>query len=131
MTILPNWRAQLDQRQQKEIAFAELYARDYNHGTTGHNALLLINRLTELLDIAAGLKEVPPPPNPDDLVLSFGKYIGKTLPEVLRIDRGYLEWLAREGRDQDLRLAAAAVLRGPVMPMPLDAAPAADEEVPF
>jgi hypothetical protein len=60
MTInLTTWRAQLDERQRKQIAFAEVYVAEFNHGTVGHNDLVLIAKLAELLDVAAGLKEPP------------------------------------------------------------------------
>lgn len=36
-------------RQRKEIAFARLYARDFGHGTSGHNALIIISRLADML----------------------------------------------------------------------------------
>ncbi len=44
------WLQALDERQQKEIAFAILYARDFHHGTTGHNSLMILARLAVLLD---------------------------------------------------------------------------------
>jgi hypothetical protein len=72
MTIDANWREQLDDRQQKEVAFAELYAKDFKHGTTSHNQFLLIARLALLLDVAAGVRELPQPPAGGDLVLTLG-----------------------------------------------------------
>jgi hypothetical protein len=45
-----NWRDVLDNRQRKEVEFSESYARDYGHGTTGHNALMLIAKMSEMLD---------------------------------------------------------------------------------
>lgn len=129
------WREQLTERERMQIAWAETYAASFRHGATGHNDMLLIARLAELLDVAAGIRDQPPPAEASDLVLSFGKYHGLTLSQVLRADRGYLEWLAREGRDAEVRQAAAAVLRGPMLPLPLDdappAAPAEDGELPF
>ncbi len=114
MTITTDWRDTLiDDRQRKEIGLAEVYARDFNHGTTGHNQLMLIARLTELLDAATGVKELPPPPEPADVRLTFGKYNGRTLGDLLTFDYGYLEWLAREARDEVLRSAASQVLALP------------------
>jgi len=52
-SVPASWRQMLDERQRKAIAFAETYVRDFNHGTVGHNDLVLIARLAELLDIAA------------------------------------------------------------------------------
>lgn len=44
------WPTILDDRQRKELALARLYAKDFAHGTTGHNQLMLINKLGEMLD---------------------------------------------------------------------------------
>lgn len=48
-----NWRLLFDERQRKEIEFAQVYGKDFGHGTTGHNQLLIIARLAELLDSLA------------------------------------------------------------------------------
>lgn len=45
-----NWTQELDERQRKELELARLYAKDFAHGTTGHNQLMLIAKLAELLD---------------------------------------------------------------------------------
>jgi hypothetical protein len=116
MTELSSWRETLiDDRQRKEIAFSELYATEYNHGTTGHNQLLLIARLAELIDVAIGAKQLPPPPAPAKICLTFGKHSGRTLGELFSIDPGYLEWLAREARDGALQVAAQQVLAQPIV----------------
>lgn len=48
---LTEWRRDyFDDRQQKEIRLAQVYAEEFGHGTDGHGRLLLINRLAELLD---------------------------------------------------------------------------------
>lgn len=44
------WFDTLDERQQKEVRFAREYADRYSHGTDGHNRLLLVARLADLLD---------------------------------------------------------------------------------
>ena len=44
------WYEILSEREQKEIAFARLYAESFGHGTDGHTRLLLIARLDVLLD---------------------------------------------------------------------------------
>ena len=46
------WMQGFDERQRKEIAFSVLYARQFGHGTDGHNAKLIIARLVELLENA-------------------------------------------------------------------------------
>lgn len=45
-----NWRNELDEHQRNEVAFAEVYADRFSHGTDGHNRLLLIAKMAELLD---------------------------------------------------------------------------------
>lgn len=45
-----HWRKLLDERQIKELDLSVLYASDFHHGTTGHNQLMLIAKLSEILD---------------------------------------------------------------------------------
>ena len=45
------WESAFSEREQKEIKFARLYAKDFAHGTTGHNALIVIAKMAEALDI--------------------------------------------------------------------------------
>jgi hypothetical protein len=45
-----DWTQELDERQQKELKLARLYAKDFAHGTDGHHRLLLIAKLADLLD---------------------------------------------------------------------------------
>lgn len=40
------------------------------------------------------------------LILTFGKYAGRALAEVLQADRPYVEWLAAEGRDEEVKISA-------------------------
>jgi hypothetical protein len=49
-TGMPYWFNELDARQQSEVRFAREYADRYSHGTDGHNRLLLLARLADLLD---------------------------------------------------------------------------------
>jgi hypothetical protein len=44
-----DWLNELDERQRKEVAFACVYRDHYAHGTDGHNRLLLIAKLFDLL----------------------------------------------------------------------------------
>jgi len=112
--IPATWRDALDERQRKQIAFAETYIRDFNHGAIGHNDYILIAKLAEILDVAAGSKEPPKQVEPHEVRIMFGKaHYGQTLGEILRVDWGYVEWLAREGRDEAIRAAAAAMLASP------------------
>jgi len=46
---LGNWLDNFDDRQQKEIGLAHEYVNNYNHGTTGHNALVIIAKMANLL----------------------------------------------------------------------------------
>lgn len=129
-----NWRTQhLTDRQQKELAFAELYMRDFNHGATGHNLYVLIDRLSLLLDAATGVRELPAPPEGGDLVLTFGKYRDLSLGEIWRRDPGYVEWLADNARDLDVRAAAQALLAPPEAAAAPDAGEQAETsgDIPF
>ena len=45
----PLWKKLLDERQQKELEFAELYVAEFHHGTDGHSRLMLLAKLSELL----------------------------------------------------------------------------------
>lgn len=49
---MSGWQDNLDERQRKEVALARIYAADFAHGTDGHNRLLLIAKLADLLDEA-------------------------------------------------------------------------------
>ncbi|MDH5107185.1 hypothetical protein OQI89_15250 [Lentilactobacillus diolivorans] len=42
--------------------------------------------------------------------LTFGKYKGKTLGEALKENRGYVEWLLKNARDESVKKAAEMVL---------------------
>lgn len=44
------WEELLDARQLQEVHLSRVYARDFQHGTTGHNQLMLIDRLAKILD---------------------------------------------------------------------------------
>lgn len=46
-----DWRSALDLRQRQEVQFARSYdTLDYRHGTDGHSRLMLISRLSGILD---------------------------------------------------------------------------------
>jgi len=45
-----NWREFFDDRQLKEIEFSMVYLNQFGHGTDGHNAKLIIARMSTLLD---------------------------------------------------------------------------------
>lgn len=47
------WYQRLDERQRKEVDLACVYAREYAHGTAGHNQYMLIAALVKMLDEAA------------------------------------------------------------------------------
>jgi hypothetical protein len=44
------WRDTLDERELKEVELALLYAKEFHHGTNGHNRLMLIAKLAKMLD---------------------------------------------------------------------------------
>ncbi len=45
-----HWEELLDDRQVLELQLAQVYERDYHHGTVGHTAYMLIARLSQILD---------------------------------------------------------------------------------
>lgn len=49
LTSGSQWGTLFDDRQMKEIKLSCLYARDFNHGTDGHNAKLIIAKFVEVL----------------------------------------------------------------------------------
>lgn len=50
------------------------------------------------------------PDNPEDLILTFGKYVRKPLGHVARQDPGYVAWLSENARDEAVKQAARSVL---------------------
>ena len=47
---LKPWHQLLTDRELKELTFAIHYALHFNHGTAGHNRLLLIAKLADIID---------------------------------------------------------------------------------
>lgn len=47
------WMTKLTERDQKELAFCQEYAKNYSHGSDGHNRMRLVATLAELLDARA------------------------------------------------------------------------------
>jgi len=47
----PQWMGDLTEREIKEVKLAVHYLRNFNHGTTGHNQLVLIAKLAFKLDL--------------------------------------------------------------------------------
>ena len=45
-----SWKMHFDDRALKEIEFDRIYARDFAHGTDGHNARLIIAKLVEIVE---------------------------------------------------------------------------------
>lgn len=46
----PTWQSHFTDRELKEIAYCQLYQRDFAHGTDGHNIRLIVAKLASLLD---------------------------------------------------------------------------------
>lgn len=46
----PSWYNLLTEREIREVEFARLYAKEFNHGTDGHNRLVLITKLVDILN---------------------------------------------------------------------------------
>jgi phage recombination protein Bet len=51
-----------------------------------------------------------PNTDPSEFVIGFGKHQGKTIGQIGKSDIGYVEWLSREGRDDDVRSACKEYL---------------------
>lgn len=67
------------------------------------------------------------------VVLEFGKYNGKTIDEIAAVNLGYIEWLADNARDNDIKQAAQNYLK-PDEDIPTDWGQAQaidDGELPF
>ena len=59
-------------------------------------------------------------------MLTFGHYRDRRLGELVQIDPGYVDWLAREGRDEAVRTAAHSLLSAAA-----SAPESGSEDVPF
>lgn len=44
-----NWHKHFDERQLNEIEFSAIYTRDFQHGTDGHNAKMIIGLMASIL----------------------------------------------------------------------------------
>lgn len=49
IVVNDGWFGQFDKRQQDQIRFAVLYAKDFHHGADGHNNMMIIAKMVELL----------------------------------------------------------------------------------
>lgn len=56
--------------------------------------------------------ETMTPTDAANMKITFGKYKGKTIREVYRNDKQYIQWLANNARDQIVKQAAQTVLDG-------------------
>ncbi len=50
----------------------------------------------------------------EKLKISFGKYQGKTLKEIFKVDRNYFEWLRRNAKDDNVKVAIDLIDKEPV-----------------
>lgn len=46
----PEWLSLLTDREKDEVKLAQLYAKEFNHGTDGHNRLILIAKLVDIIN---------------------------------------------------------------------------------
>lgn len=51
MSLIQNWESNFTEREQQEIALARFYACNFAHGTTGHSQLLIIAKMSSLLNL--------------------------------------------------------------------------------
>jgi len=90
----------------------------------------------EDINIEGGYVEPAKEYTPSDaanVMVTFGKYRGKTLAEIYKTDKKYVEWLADKANKEDMRNAAIALINNDRESMPAqesvqDAADAAAEE---
>ena len=54
-----DWKSAFTKRELKEIGFAVLYAQDFNHGTDGHNAKIIIAKMVKILE-SNPIENLPP-----------------------------------------------------------------------
>lgn len=47
---LRRWFKHFDDRQLNEIQFSQIYLTQFNHGTDGHNAKIIIAKFADILD---------------------------------------------------------------------------------
>jgi hypothetical protein len=45
-----DWLGAFTEREKSEIRLAVLYAQDFNHGTDGHNAKIIIAKMVKILE---------------------------------------------------------------------------------
>jgi len=45
-----------------------------------------------------------------DLIIRFGKYVNHSLGEIMTLDKGYVEWLSRNARDEVVKNAAKDII---------------------
>ncbi len=51
------WQSHFTERELKEIAYCQLYQRDFAHGTDGHNIRLIVAKLVGLLEEGVEIEE--------------------------------------------------------------------------
>ena len=49
MTTTSDWIERFSEREQQEIHFSQIYAKQFAHGTDGHNAKLIIAKMAGIL----------------------------------------------------------------------------------
>ncbi len=48
-SVNDGWSGQFDERQLNQIRFSMIYAKDFHHGADGHNNMMIIAKMVELL----------------------------------------------------------------------------------
>lgn len=44
-----SWKDVFDERQLKDIAFCQVYAKNFGHGADGHNRMLVVAKMVEVI----------------------------------------------------------------------------------
>ena len=61
VSLAAHWPRDFDERELNEIRFCRVYKEQFAHGTPGHNPMMIIAKLTDLLEQATGTKCPPQP----------------------------------------------------------------------
>lgn len=90
MAIYLMWRQGLSIREAKEVEFAQLYVRDFGHGTDGDSRLRVVAKLASLLDDAG---------------------VDQSFPYAAKLDvEAFMKWL-EDGKEQPVITAVSVIVR--------------------
>lgn len=69
------------------------------------------DRTMEVVGEAPAVQDIAPSSGGgSSAAITFGKYAGRTIEDLVSQDRGYVEWLSKNARETNVKLAASAAL---------------------